>query len=151
MHYRPFKNQMLNRVELFNILSLTITMYAGMFYAAGIGEAMDLLLTSVIIVFTCCFMIFWVYVYINTMIQGSRVQSMLGRMLPLSLTMAMTMESDFKDVSTQTGLDIAKSFQSASMSKFGTIHQSLRDTMMNEDEVFVSDRVITTITDPNNE
>ena len=151
MHYRPFKNQMLNRVELFNILSLTITMYAGMFYAAGIGEAMDLLLTSVIIVFTCCFMIFWVYVYINTMIQGSRVQSMLGRMLPLSLTMAITMESDFKDVSTQTGLDIAKSFQSASMSKFGTIHQSLRDTMMNEDEVFVSDRVITTITDPNNE
>ena len=142
---------MLNRVELFNILSLTITMYAGMFYAAGIGEAMDLLLTSVIIVFTCCFMIFWVYVYINTMIQGSRVQSMLGRMLPLSLTMAMTMESDFKDVSTQTGLDIAKSFQSASMSKFGTIHQSLRDTMMNEDEIFVSDRVITTITDPNNE
>ena len=151
MHYRPFKNQILNRVELFNILSLTITMYAGMFYAAGIGEAMDLLLTSVIIVFTCCFMIFWVYVYINTMIQGSRVQSMLGRMLPLSLTMAITMESDFKDVSTQTGLDIAKSFQSASMSKFGTIHQSLRDTMMNEDEIFVSDRVITTITDPNNE
>ena len=104
VYYMPYANSVLNKIELLSIVTMTITMYAGLFFVNDINNIVTYFVVILMIIFNSAFLLIWLLIWIRFSIRASKIETMLTRLMPVrfqrSLNKIFSYRSKFKEEST---------------------------------------------------
>jgi hypothetical protein len=70
---------------MLSIVTITLTIYSGLYYLSGIGEIEKIVVAIITIGFNALFVIVWVLTYLSFVMHGTKIMSRVSVIMPKSL------------------------------------------------------------------
>jgi hypothetical protein len=82
VYYMPYSNPTLNRVEMLSIVTISISIYSGLFFLTNIDDDLRMLVAVLMISANGVFLFVWLYVYIQFSIKGTKLAKAIRKIFP---------------------------------------------------------------------